>query len=57
MTTYYMTAFIRKPRKGKTTETECRSVGAWGWQWEQEINLKGTGEIWRMMEMFHMLMC
>ena len=37
-TTYWMIPFIRNPRKGKTAETECRPVGAWGWEWGIVIN-------------------
>ena len=34
--------FTRNPSKDKTSGTEYRSVGAWDWEWEEDISFKVT---------------
>lgn len=35
--TYGMIPFIVMPRKGKSVETECKLMVAWGWRWEWRL--------------------
>ena len=51
-TTYCRFPFKSNPSKGKT---ECRSVGAWGWEWEEDITFKVIRGIFGVMEIFHIL--
>ena len=47
--------FTRNPSKDKTSGTEYRSVGAWDWEWEEDISFKVTRGVFWVMEIFHIL--
>ena len=44
--------FTRNPSKDKTSGTEYRSVGAWDWEWEEDISFKVTRGVFWVMEIF-----
>ena len=51
-TTYCRFPFTSNPSKGKR---ESRPVGAWGWEWEEDITFKVIRGIFWVMEIFHIL--